>query len=64
LGQQLGIQVVVEGVETVEQSRKVRELGCTLAQGYLFGRPLSGEATELLLADEASKRLLFQTTSA
>jgi EAL domain-containing protein (putative c-di-GMP-specific phosphodiesterase class I) len=64
LGQQLGIQVVVEGVETVEQSRQVRELGCLLAQGYFFGRPLSGVATELVLAREEGKRLLWQTVSA
>nr|WP_235893677.1 EAL domain-containing protein [Lysobacter lacus] len=36
----LGIQTVAEGIESLHQQRLVRELGCTLGQGYLYGRPL------------------------
>jgi len=36
----LGIHTVAEGVETVEQARLLDELGCSMAQGYLFGRPM------------------------
>ena len=36
---QLAITVVAEGVETESQSRAVRDLGCDVGQGYLFGRP-------------------------
>ena len=36
----LGLSVTAEGVETVEQLRSVRELGCDLAQGYLISPPL------------------------
>ena len=36
----LGLTATAEGVETVEQLRLVRELGCDLAQGYLISRPL------------------------
>ncbi len=36
----LGLIVTAEGVETVEQLRSVRELGCDVAQGYLLSRPL------------------------
>ena len=35
----LDITTIAEGVETEEQARVVEELGCTLAQGYLYGRP-------------------------
>jgi EAL domain-containing protein (putative c-di-GMP-specific phosphodiesterase class I) len=35
----LGLTCVVEGVETEIQSRALRELGCDVMQGYLFGRP-------------------------
>jgi diguanylate cyclase (GGDEF)-like protein len=41
LGRQLGIRVVAEGVETPEQRTALRALGCTVAQGYHFYRPLS-----------------------
>jgi EAL domain-containing protein (putative c-di-GMP-specific phosphodiesterase class I) len=36
----LGLTATAEGVETVEQLRLVRELGCDLAQGYLISPPI------------------------
>ena len=39
LGAELGVEVVAEGVETVEQLTAVRAAGCRLVQGYLVGRP-------------------------
>jgi diguanylate cyclase (GGDEF)-like protein/PAS domain S-box-containing protein len=39
LGAALGLDVVAEGVEREQQAAVLRELGCPLAQGYLFGRP-------------------------
>ncbi len=39
LCQELSIVTVGEGVETEEQITSLRALGCTLAQGYLLGRP-------------------------
>lgn len=46
MAQNLGLQVVAEGVETLEQARFIREKGCDFAQGYYFGRPMP--APELL----------------
>jgi predicted signal transduction protein with EAL and GGDEF domain len=34
---------VAEGVESVDQVRRLRALGCDLGQGYHFGRPLPPE---------------------
>jgi EAL domain-containing protein (putative c-di-GMP-specific phosphodiesterase class I) len=49
MGSALGVTVVAEGVETERQASQLRALGCELAQGYLFARPLpAGEATDLL----------------
>ena len=42
LTEQLGIALVVEGIETREQFRLLQTLGCTIGQGYFFSRPLSG----------------------
>jgi diguanylate cyclase (GGDEF)-like protein len=39
LGHDLGLSVIAEGVEDVSQLICLRALGCTTAQGYLFGRP-------------------------
>jgi EAL domain-containing protein (putative c-di-GMP-specific phosphodiesterase class I) len=49
LARVLGMDVVAEGIETCEQYRLLRQLGCRFGQGFLFARPLSVEAiTELL----------------
>ncbi|HVF20443.1 MAG TPA: EAL domain-containing protein [Mycobacteriales bacterium] len=50
MGHAFGLQVVAEGVETDEQLARLLELGCDVAQGYLFSRPLPAEpATEFAL---------------
>jgi EAL domain-containing protein (putative c-di-GMP-specific phosphodiesterase class I) len=35
----LGLSVVAEGIETVEQTERIISSGCGMAQGYRFGRP-------------------------
>jgi len=42
LGHRLEMQVVAEGVETREIFQALRDVQCDVAQGYLFGRPVSG----------------------
>lgn len=49
LGHSLSMRVVAEGVETVEQKEKLKELGCDYGQGYLFAKPLEQEAARELL---------------
>ncbi|WP_102796880.1 putative bifunctional diguanylate cyclase/phosphodiesterase [Bowmanella denitrificans] len=40
LADNLGMDVIAEGVETAEQSDLLRTLGCNLIQGYFFSRPV------------------------
>jgi EAL domain-containing protein (putative c-di-GMP-specific phosphodiesterase class I) len=40
----LGLTATAEGVETIEQLRTVRELGCDLVQGYLVSAPMEPKA--------------------
>jgi EAL domain-containing protein (putative c-di-GMP-specific phosphodiesterase class I) len=49
LARVLGMDVVAEGIETCEQYRLLRQLGCRFGQGFLFARPLSAEAITQLL---------------
>ena len=40
LANSFGLDVVAEGIETEEQERVLRELGCQYGQGFLFARPM------------------------
>lgn len=55
LAHALALKVVAEGVETEEQSRLLRVLGCDEMQGYLFSKPVPGEifAAKFLVAPTA-----------
>jgi diguanylate cyclase (GGDEF)-like protein len=48
----LGVRASAEGVETSEQADVLRAQGCSEAQGFLYSRPLSGEAFELMLQND------------
>ena len=43
MAQSLEMTTTAEGVETPEQAKLIRELGCDKIQGYYFGRPMSAE---------------------
>lgn len=52
LGHVLNIGVIAEGVETQEQAQKLRELDCSMAQGFWFSKPLPSDSAEALLTQE------------
>jgi EAL domain-containing protein (putative c-di-GMP-specific phosphodiesterase class I) len=43
LARSLGMKVVAEGVETADQLARLQELGCDLAQGHHYSRPLPAD---------------------
>lgn len=54
LAGKLNLQVLAEGIETVEQLDRLREAGCHSYQGYLFSPPLDIDAFGKLLSPELS----------
>lgn len=40
LSQSMGLETVAEGIEEAEEGRILKELGCTLAQGYHYAKPM------------------------
>jgi diguanylate cyclase (GGDEF)-like protein/PAS domain S-box-containing protein len=52
LSHTLSLSVTAEGVETAAQATMLRLLDCDLAQGYLYGQPMSAEAINRLLAKD------------
>lgn len=51
MAEEFAMDVVIEGIETLEQLNVVRRLNCRIVQGYLFSRPLGAELFERVLAD-------------
>jgi len=62
LGRNLGLAVVAEGVETEKVWNALRELGCTLAQGYLIGKPMT--AADLTALVEARSEPVLDSSVA
>ena len=54
LGRALRLTVVAEGVETAGQAHILREMGCDLAQGYYYARPMA--AAEFVARYDSSPR--------
>jgi len=49
LAENLGLEVVAEGIETDAHLTRLRGLGCSLGQGYLFARPVDADEAENIL---------------
>jgi EAL domain-containing protein (putative c-di-GMP-specific phosphodiesterase class I) len=64
LGQNLGLQVIAEGVETAGQLAYMQEHGCDVAQGYLYAHPESPEdLTPWLMANQRTSGTYVRSIS-
>lgn len=52
IGHVMGFEVISEGVEEPEQLETLKEIGCDYIQGFIWGRPLPAEDTEILVKKE------------
>jgi diguanylate cyclase (GGDEF)-like protein len=50
MGQTLRLDVIPEGIEELDQLVRLRAAGCKVGQGFMFSRPVSAQAIEVLLA--------------
>ena len=55
LARNLGMEVIAEGIETEEQYKELKILGCEYGQGFLFSRPVNHEGVIHLLAQDARR---------
>jgi len=56
MGATLDMDIVAEGLETIEQVQVVRNAGCTLGQGYYFSRAVPDYLAAMLLSQERQSR--------
>jgi len=46
----LNMEVIAEGIEEIEQSRLLDQMGCSFGQGYFFSKPVPAREIETMLA--------------
>lgn len=55
LGQSLGLELTAEGIEDPASAARLRDMGCTYGQGYLFGRPMpASDAGRMVMAGSSA----------
>jgi diguanylate cyclase (GGDEF)-like protein len=59
LARQMGLKTVAEGVESEQQLRQLREIGCEFMQGFFLARPLRPEAAYSLLRKQQHSSTLL-----
>lgn len=56
----LGVECIAEGVETTEDCQTLRSMGCSLAQGYLFAKPMNLEKLRAWLESDGRQQDQFR----
>ncbi len=53
----LGMETTAEGVESERELERIRQLGCSKIQGFLFGRPMGALEANALLDQRTERRI-------
>jgi diguanylate cyclase (GGDEF)-like protein/PAS domain S-box-containing protein len=64
LAKTFNLEVVAEGIETIEDQERLAALGCTIGQGYLFSHPLDAASASHWLAENLHDESLAKTCNA
>lgn len=62
LARNLNLEVIAEGVENAEQLRYLKNIGCNLAQGYYFSRPVPAKLAQEMITHNFLDRISAETT--
>jgi EAL domain-containing protein (putative c-di-GMP-specific phosphodiesterase class I) len=57
IGKSLGIEIVAEGVETMQHAEILRDLGCHILQGFALARPMSSDDLFALMLQASQTQL-------
>jgi EAL domain-containing protein (putative c-di-GMP-specific phosphodiesterase class I) len=57
MGQELGLDVIAEGIETNEQAQRLNNMGCSQGQGFLFSKAVDAGSAERFLDAAWSQEL-------
>jgi diguanylate cyclase (GGDEF)-like protein len=57
IGQALGIEVLAEGVETMEHARILQSLDCNFVQGFAFAKPMDADAILAFMTNETWRKV-------
>ena len=55
MSNKLGMDVIAEGVETTEQGKMLMEMGCYIAQGYYYSKPVDRDTAEDMIRNDPFK---------
>jgi EAL domain-containing protein (putative c-di-GMP-specific phosphodiesterase class I) len=56
MGHALNLEVIAEGIETQQQAARLQALGCDIAQGFYFAKPMAPQQLTALLQDQPDWR--------
>ena len=58
IAKRLGLSVIAEGVEKVEQGKALMEMGCNIAQGFYYSRPVEFDEVTRMIEDPSFRPMV------